>query len=202
MIGKLRGRLDEVTAEGIVVDVGGVGYQVKVGMKGASRLGEPGERVVLFIHTHVREESLDLYGFLSRGELSTFELLLGVSGVGPRMALAILDTLDADGVRRALASGDAKLLTRAPGVGKKTAERLILELGDRVGDVLQFPASVGGVEEGGAASEALEALAALGFGRAEALEAISSALKGDEDPRVEELVRRSLALLSGEGGKR
>ncbi|MFP4200665.1 MAG: Holliday junction branch migration protein RuvA [Clostridia bacterium] len=202
MIGKLRGRLDEVTGEGVVVDVGGVGYQVKVGMKGASRLGAPGERVVLFIHTHVREESLDLYGFISRGELSTFELLLGVSGVGPRMALAILDTLDADGVRRALASGDAKLLTRAPGVGKKTAERLILELGDRVADVLQFPASGGGVEEGGPASEALEALAALGFGRAEALEAISSALEGSEDPQVEELVRRSLALLSGEGGKR
>ncbi len=199
MIGKLRGQLDEVMTDGVIVDVGGVGYSVKLGVRGSSRIGYAGDEVVLFVHTHVKEEALDLYGFATRADLSTFDLLLGVSGVGPRMAMAILDTLDADGVRRALATGDATALSRSPGVGKKTAERLILELGDRVEDVLDLPAAGGG---GGTASEAVEALGALGFGRSEAVEAVGRALRSGESAGVEELVRRCLGLLGAEGGSR
>ena len=201
MIGKLRGRLDEIFAEGVVIDVGGVGYTVKVGSRGGSRLGAAGDEVTLFIHTHVREESLDLYGFASRGDLSTFELLLGVSGVGPRMAMAILDTLDSGGVRRALATGDAASLARSPGVGKKTAERLILELGDRVGDITDLPAGLD-VDTDGPAAEAIEALAALGFSRSEAVSAVGKILRDGEAENAEELVRRCLGTLSGEGGSR
>ncbi len=201
MIGKLRGVVDEVMADGAVIDVGGVGYSVHLGARGSARLGGSGDDVEVYIHTHVREESLDLYGFPSRADLSTFQLLLGVSGVGPRMAMAILDTLDADGVRRALATGDGRALARSPGVGKKTAERLILELGDRAGEMLDLTVSADASTEG-AVTEAVEALGALGFGRSEAVSAVGRARQDGDPNHVEDLVRRALAFLSDEGGGR
>ncbi len=139
MIGSLRGTLSEVvlgeTSAELVVDVGGVGYVVEVAPRLAAELGRPGSPVALAVHTHVREGAISLFGFAGPGERRAFELLIGAHGVGPALALAILSTFTPDALARALAAEDVDSLVLVPGVGRKTAARLVVELAPRAAEL-------------------------------------------------------------------
>lgn len=132
MIAFLRGRLHDKQPQRVVVDVGGVGYDVAVPLSTFYQLGEEGGEVALRIHTHVREDQLALFGFLTASEQIVFERLLGVSGIGPKLALGVLSGIEPTDLVAALERGDVSRLTRIPGIGKKTAERMVLELRDRL----------------------------------------------------------------------
>lgn len=132
MIAHLRGTVVEMGADQVVVDVGGVGYAVAIPAETRDRLGEPGREAALHIHTHVRENVIALFGFHDRGDKELFELFVGVSGVGPRLALALLSGLPASDLLAAIREGDAKRLVRIPGVGKRTGERIVLELKGKI----------------------------------------------------------------------
>ena len=205
MIGKLRGLVEMTTEDGIIVDVNGVGYLVNLPSRDLDSAGRPGEEINLHIHTHVREDSIDLFGFRSRCDLRVFDLLLGVSGVGPRLALAILSTLDAATFSQAVGSGDVAVLTQVSGVGRKTAERLVLELQDKVGRIELSPVDLtAGDSSGSDVTEAVDALEALGYPRAESMRAVRKILEDmrrqGQETDVEELIRQGLRILSGEGG--
>lgn len=178
MIGKLRGLLDGTTPEGsMLVDVSGVGYVVR--MPGPADLApQLGQSVTLFIHTAVREDAIDLYGFLTEEELHFFKQLMQVSGVGPKTALGIMSGADVSALKRAIAAGDAAQLTNVFGIGKKSAERLVVELRDKI----KLQASKQGVVYTGEDdSEVIEALMALGYRADEsrkALGGVSAATKG------------------------
>ena len=132
MIAWLRGRLVEKCPHRVIVDVQGVGYDVQVPLSTFYGLGEPGVEVIFRVHTHVREDALALFGFATTVELQLFELLIGISGIGPRLALAVLSGIEPSELVRAVRQGDLGRLTGIPGVGKKTAERMGLELKDRL----------------------------------------------------------------------
>lgn len=204
MISFLRGRLAAVDGNVVIVDVAGVGYAVSVPAAALGRLPKPGQELTLYTSMHVREDSWNLYGFTSPEERRTFELLLGVAGVGPKLALAVLSAVGPAGLSRAVLLGDAAVLARVPGVGKKTAQRLILELKGRLGlpeGETGAAALPPGAATGDPFSEAAEALAALGYSGAElgrALEAVRRRL--DERPPVEDIIRHSLRELASAGG--
>ena len=147
MIAHLRGRLLEKQPNRMVVDVGGVGYDVSVPLSTFYGLGEPGGEIALRIHTHVREDALALYGFATRLEQELFERLIGVSGIGPKVALAVLSGIEPADLIRAIGRGDLARLTAIPGVGKKTAERIVLELKDRLPRVHAAAAGAAGPDE-------------------------------------------------------
>src|ERR1700676_1986973 len=151
MIGQLRGRLTDKRPNQVLVDVGGVGYLVQVPLSTFASLGELHTEVTLLIHTHVREDTLSLYGFLSSREKHFFELLLSASGVGPSLALKILSGMSVEELVPAIRGGDLARLTRIPGVGRKTAERIVVELKDKLEAVAleaqkPAPSSPAGVE--------------------------------------------------------
>lgn len=198
MIAQLRGRLLRKDPGEAVVDVGGVGYRVLIPVSTFCRLGEPGAETSLLTYTHVREDALALYGFLTAQEQRLFELLIGVAGVGPRLALNILSGIEAPELLQALASADVARLTRTPGVGKKTAERLVLELRERTGK-LAVGAGEPVASEGPSSlkGDLVSALANLGYGRAEAEKATERALRDGSSDRFEDLLRRALRVLSG-----
>lgn len=149
------------------MDVGGVGYKVFTSTD-VLRGGITNKEVVLWIHTHVREDALDLYGFGTRAETDFFEMLISVSGVGPRSAVVVMGVAPADSLKRAIASGDMSYLTKVSGIGKKTAEKIVLELRDKLG-VLE---SRDGTPRGSAEGDALDALESLGYSVREAREAL------------------------------
>ena len=132
MIAYVNGILDDIAGDNAVVDVGGVGYNVKISADTASRLPGTGEPVRLYTYTCVREDAFQLYGFLNRGDLEIFKKLITVNGIGPKGGLAILSVMRADDLRYAILSGDAKAIARAPGIGAKTAQRVILDLKDKL----------------------------------------------------------------------
>jgi Holliday junction DNA helicase RuvA len=194
MIGSLRGRIVHKVPPRIVVEVAGVGYEVEMPLLSALRLPPVGSDAFLIIHDLVRDEGTLLYGFVDEEERVLFRLLLRVNGIGPKVALAILSTLPVGEFVRLIRDRDAALLTRVPGVGKKTAERLVLELKDRVQDLAPaaHPA-----ETGAGRDEAASALIALGYRREEA-----DRLLARLDPALPatELIRESLKLaLGGQG---
>ena len=170
MIGRLEGMLRERRPPWLLVDVAGVGYELEAPMTTFYSLPSVGEAVVLHTHLAVREEVPRLYGFARRAERDTFRRLLRVSGVGGKVALALLSGLDADGLARCVRAGDAGGLARIPGIGKKTAERLLLELRDR----LPGAGSAGGEVPEEPRAEAVAALAALGFSTNEAQRRVSA----------------------------
>jgi len=141
VIASLRGRLVHKDAGGVIVECGGVGYGVAMSLSALERIGALGGEVHLLTHTHVGQDVLRLYGFLEAGELRAFQILIGISGVGPKLALAILSTFNADELRGVVARADTRALVRVPGVGRKKAERLLLELKDRlpVSDAAALP---------------------------------------------------------------
>lgn len=194
MITTLRGRIQSFHPEGIVLDVGGVGYHLTMSSKSVAGLGEPLDEVFLYTYMHVREDAMSLFGFVEPEERAFFQILTGVSGVGPKVAIAILSAYTPDDLRRAVLNKDVALFQSISGIGKKTSERLVLELKDKVGEI-DTPAAVG---PGGAAEGsyylAREALIGLGFNFAEAEAALSGA---DLDSSVEELVREALRKTGG-----
>jgi holliday junction DNA helicase RuvA len=188
MIASVRGVVESRLADGLVVAVGGVGLRIFSSGTSLAATGASGEQVHLHTHLHVREDALTLYGFTTSEELRLFELLLTVSGVGPRVALSLLSAFAAEALRDAIAQRDADRLTRVPGVGRKTAERLVLELHGKVGP-RGAPATVGtGTAPDG---DVLSALTTLGFGLPEAQEAVQ-ALPADAPSDLEERIKLAL----------
>jgi Holliday junction DNA helicase RuvA len=178
MIAQLSGVLAHKSPEQLVVDVHGVGYQVLVSLNSFYRLPELGAAVQLHIHTHVREDSLQLFGFLERPEKELFLLLLGVSGIGPRLALNILSGTSADELHAALEAGDLVRLVAIPGVGKKTAERLVLELRDKIKLVKASSDATQRQATPGMEVEAVSALVNLGYRQVDAERAVKAARAG------------------------
>jgi Holliday junction DNA helicase RuvA len=197
VIAHLSGRLLSKSPQEAVLDVHGVGYRVFIPVSTFYRLGDEGTPVSLLIHTHVREDALSLFGFESLGERALFERLIDVAGIGPKLALNILSGIEAPDLLEALRNGDIPRLTRIPGVGKKTGERLVLELKDKLpslGAAIRPPSAAAPPP---LKEDLLSALANLGYSRGEAEKGVDRALGEDEDGRFEDLLRRALRILSG-----
>ncbi len=186
MIARLEGTVLGVEAGLVILDVGGVGFAVHVPLNVTLSVGK---RAALFTYLHVRENELSLYGFLDQEQKTLFELLLGVSGVGPKAALSVLSTLSPDTLRRAVLNGQPEALSRAPGVGKKTAEAIVLHLKDKLKQPGLAP-----VEFAEDDADVIAALTALGFSIVEAQRALQQ-LPRDEKLSFDEKIRRSLSLL-------
>jgi holliday junction DNA helicase RuvA len=196
MIGLLRGRLLEKRPNQVILDVGGVGYLVAVPLSTFAALGELHAEVTLLIHTHVREDALALYGFLSQREKYLFELLLGASGVGPSLALKILSGMNVEELVPAIRTGDLARLTKIPGVGRKTAERMVVELKDKLESIAveaekPAPASPAGVE-----SDVKSALINLGYDERTAESAVTEARREAGAVNFEKLLRVALGTLT------
>jgi Holliday junction DNA helicase RuvA len=202
MIAKLSGLLDSVSDAACILDVNGVGYQVFCSARTLRALPRPGEAARLYVETHVREDHIHLYGFLSEAERGWFNLLQTVQGVGAKVALGILSALSPDELVRAIASADKATLNRCDGVGPKLAVRLITELKDKVGGIAlgSIVQAAGGEAPGsetGPVADALSALVNLGYKRAEAFGAVTAAARslGDK-PDVQALIRAGLKELA------
>ena len=198
MIAHLRGRILEKHPNRIVVEVNGIGYDVSVPLSTFYGLGEPGGEIALRIHTHVREDALALYGFASLLEQDLFERLIGVSGIGPKLALAVLSGIEPLELVQAIERGDLARLTAIPGVGKKTSERIVLELKDRLPRVRPAAAAVGGEPAAPALRvDLLSALMNLGYHRPLAEKAVDSALRaGGPDAGFELTLKQALRELA------
>ena len=203
MISYIRGILTEASGDGIVVEAGGIGYEIRVPLSVLERLLRLAEAVKIYTFLQVREDGVGLFGFLDRGELAMFKQLLGVGGIGPKGALGVLTALKPDDLRLAVISGDAKAIARAPGVGIKTAQRIILDLKDKVSMDDILPAADGsGPDSGGrgdallgaAAREAMEALTALGYSAMEASRAVGR-VEVTGDMTAEDVLKQSLRFL-------
>lgn len=197
MIAHIRGCIFEKHPNRIIVDVNGVGYDVSVPLSTFYGLDETGSEIALHIHTHVREDALALYGFATRLELELFERLIGVSGIGPKVALAVLSGIEPTDLIQAIERGDLARLTAIPGVGKKTSERIVLELKDR----LPRPAPVlGQASVGGASSslrdDVLSALINLGYHRPLAEKAVERAITLIPDGDFERTLKQALRELA------
>lgn len=203
MIEFVRGELAAVEADKAVVDVDGIGFGVFMSGQALGMLPSVGEQVKIYTYLNVKEDAMQLYGFLTRDDLEIFRLLIGVSGIGPKGALGILTGLTPDELRFAVMSKDVKAISAAPGIGKKTAEKLILELKDklRIEDVLDGVVSNSttlGSASGGSgevAGEAVQALVALGYGSTEALQAVKK-IEIKEDMEVEEVLKAALKYVA------
>jgi Holliday junction DNA helicase RuvA len=196
MIGLLRGRLLEKRPNQVILDVGGVGYLVAVPLSTFAALGELHAEVTLLIHTHVREDALALYGFLSQREKHLFELFLGASGVGPSLALKILSGMNVDELVPAIRTGDLSRLTRIPGVGRKTAERMVVELKDKLENVAAEVAKPVTASIAGAEADVKSALINLGYDERAADAAVAEAKRKAGTANFEKLLREALATLS------
>jgi holliday junction DNA helicase RuvA len=196
LIAQLTGRILRKAPQAVVIDVAGVGYRAFIPVSTFYRLGDEGSEVSLRIHTHVREDALALFGFASAAEHALFERLIDVAGVGPRLAVNILSGIEADDLVDALRSSDVARLVRIPGVGRKTAERLVVELKDKMPAASAAP---GPAESGGLTpkEDLLSALANLGYSRGEAERGVERALRDNGTGRFEDLLRRALQVVSG-----
>lgn len=201
MISYIRGELVAVEKEKVIVDVGGVGYGIFMPEATMGLLPQTGNEVKLHTYLNVREDAMQLFGFLTRDDLSVFKLLIGVSGIGPKGGLSILSKLTADDLRFAVMSGDAKAISAAPGIGKKTAEKVIIELKDKLdienvlnrqaGDTEAAASLDSGANE--VQSEAVQALVALGYGSTESLKAVKKISL--ENATVEDVLKQALKNL-------
>lgn len=199
MIYFVKGVLDSVGENHVIIENHGIGYRVMVPLSVVSALPRTGGEIKLYTYMNVREDAVLLYGFLTEDELGMFKLLINVSGIGPKGALGILSVMDADMLRFAIMADDAKTIAKAPGIGAKTARKVILELKDRI----DFePAAEGGADPGGAdmantgnaANEAVQALTALGYTGAEAAKAVKKVCT-EPDMTVEDILKASLRIL-------
>lgn len=202
MYAYIKGTLEEVAEDNIVVEAGGIGYNVKVSTTTADLLPPLGNEVKIYTYTLVREDTFALYGFMTRDDLEIFRKLITVNGIGPKGGLAILSVMSADALRFAIMAGDAKAIAKAPGVGSKTAERVILDLRDKISleDTLRGfgePApSVSGALSGTSQDnlmkkEAIEALVALGYSASDATTAVKK-VEVTEDTTVESILKAAL----------
>jgi Holliday junction DNA helicase RuvA len=195
VIAFLRGRLLEKHPNRVVVDVNGVGYEVHVPVSSFYGMAEPGGDIGLRVHTHVREDAIALFGFGSAMELQLFERLIGVSGIGPRLALAVLSGIEPPDLVQAVRSGNVARLTAIPGVGKKTAERIVLELKDRLAALADSP-EPSAPGSGALRDDVVSALVNLGYHRPAAEKAIDAVLAADASAPFEPALRGALRLLS------
>lgn len=198
MIYSVRGKLTHIENNLAVVECAGVGYAVRTSAVTISRLPGMGEETTLYTYLHISENSIDLFGFADQGELNCFKMLLGVTRVGPRAALSALSSVTAEQFALAVASGDAKTLSRAPGLGMKTAQRIILELKDKISKE-QAAAGISMPEiplmsSSSNASEAINALVVLGYTQSEAAGVIT---KLDPELSVEDMIKQGLQKLAG-----
>ena len=194
MIAYLSGKLAQTGPTHLVVDVGGVGYFVHIPLSSYDRVGEVGEQVHILTYLHVKEDGMELFGFATEEERELFRTLVSVSGVGPKLAQAVLSAMSPEEFRRAVAKNDLGRLTSVPGIGRKTAQRLVLELREKFGEeVLPEEIAPEVVEVKGASEEAFLALLSLGMRDSEARTALAKARRrlGEEAP-VEELIREAL----------
>lgn len=205
MIACLTGSLLHKTPERIIVDVGGVGYDVAFCQSGLGHLPEIGEEVFVFIYTKVREDAIELFGFISREEKELFVVLMGVSGVGPKVALGIVGALSPSDFSRAVLTDDLHRLTQLPGIGKKTAERLCLELKDKIHAFVGHDDSIVGGQsavdvDDQIASDIISALVNLGYPQVQARQALKNVMKSvpkdEPNPPIEELLRLALRSLA------
>ena len=203
MIGKLRGILDSAGKDGLIIDVGGVGYEVTCPARTLSRLPAVGQPLALIIETYVREDQIRLFGFLSEAERSWFRLLQHVQGVGTKVALSVLGVLEPHELANAIALQDKAHISRAPGVGPKVAQRIVSELRDKAPGLLAaggvaLPVDGTAAQGGGSAvSDAVSALVNLGYSTAEASAAIASvSAKAGDGKRAEDLIRLGLKELA------
>jgi len=198
VIAHLTGTLIQKHVQRLIVDVAGVGYDVQVPLSTFYAVGDTGARVALHIHTHVREDALQLFGFVTPAELTLFERLIGISGIGPKVALAVLSGIEPGDLVRAIRQSDVARLTKIPGVGKKTAERVIVELKDRLPKLAGDDAVEPPVEGDDVRADVLSALANLGYQRAAAEKAVDRVLQGSAGPHdFEPLLRDVLKKLAG-----
>ncbi len=197
MIAYLEGELREKEPTRVVLDVGGVGYEVLIPLSTFYELPDEGKTVALRVHTHVREDTLQLFGFRTARERAVFELLLRTSGVGPKLAQAILSGVAPDELLAAIEAGEVAVLRAVPGVGQKTAERIVVDLRDRVSGLAGAPDAAGAgprvAPRGGPAEEAVSALINLGYGASHAERAVDAAHEDlDGDASLEEVIRAAL----------
>jgi Holliday junction DNA helicase RuvA len=198
VIAHLRGRISDKQPNRIVIDVNGVGYDVFVPLSTFYGLGEVGADIALRIHTHVREDALALYGFSTSLELTLFERLIGVSGIGPKLALAVLSGIEPHELVRAIEQADVARLTAIPGVGKKTAERIVVELKDRLPRMRPEAALAGGgaTEPSAVRDDVLSALLNLGYHRPLSEKAVDAAVKAMPDGGFERTLKHALRELA------
>jgi Holliday junction DNA helicase RuvA len=201
MIGQLRGRLTDKRPNQVLVDVGGVGYLVQVPLSTYAALGELHTEVTLLIHTHVREDALSLYGFLSSREKHFFEMLLSASGVGPSLALKILSGMSVEELVPAIRGGDLARLTKIPGVGRKTAERIVVELKDKLDAVTVEVERPAASSPAGIDADVVSALVNLGYEARAAEGAVAEARRENGAGNFEKLLRASLQSLSAPKGR-
>ena len=205
MYAYLKGTLEEITEDNIVVEVGNIGYNVKVSTTTADLLPPLGNEVKIYTYTLVREDTFSLYGFLTRDDLEIFKKLITVNGIGPKGGLAILSVMSADALRFAIMAGDAKSIAKAPGIGNKTAERVILDLRDKVSleDTLQGlgepigtagAVSADGNPDNVMKKEAIEALVALGYSASDATAAVKK-VEVTEETTVENILKMALKFM-------
>ena len=199
MIGFVKGQIEDISEGNVVIDTGGIGYNVKISAGTMAQLPGLGEEVKLYTYTCVREDMFSLYGFLSRDDLEIYKKLIAVNGIGPKGALSILSVMSTDDLRCAIVSGDSKSISKAPGIGNKSAERIILELRDKVR--LGFEASSAGTSAAGgslsntaAKNEATEALISLGYLPAEALKAVNQ-IKITDDMDSGSILKQALRVI-------
>jgi len=197
MIAWLRGSVQRKTADSVIIDVSGVGYLVNIPVSTLGAVPEPGDEISLHIHTHLREDSLSLFGFATELEKELFHLLLGISGIGPKLALSVLSGLAAPELLAAIGSSDDAKLCAIPGIGKKTAARLCLELKDKVRQLApeaQLQTESGASVLSGHLDDAVSALVNLGYGRSIAEKAMQK-LSGRQEMAFDGLLRATLQAL-------
>jgi Holliday junction DNA helicase RuvA len=201
MIGQLRGRLAEKRPNQVLVDVSGVGYFVQVPLSTYAALGELHTEVTLLIHTHVREDALALYGFVSAREKHFFEMLLSASGVGPTLALKILSGMSVEELVPAIRGSDLVRLTKIPGVGRKTAERMVVELRDRLEVVAIEAERPGAASPAAVEADVISALVNLGYDGRAAEGAVGEAKRAAGTANFEKLLRAALQSLTAPKGR-
>ena len=201
MYSYIKGELVEIQPESIVVEAGQIGYEIRMPANMVGRLGGIGQSVKVYTYLHVKEDLMERYGFLSRDDLQVFRLLLGVNGIGPKGALAILTALTPDDLRIAVLGEDAKAIAKAPGIGSKTAQRVILELKDRLslvpvaGNASPAAQAISQDSSSAVKAEAVQALVALGYSSSEAWKSVGK-IELAPEMTVEELLKLCLKQMS------
>ena len=203
MYAYLKGTLEEIAEDAVVVEVGNIGYNVRVSATTTQGLPGIGSEVKIYTYTLVREDAFTLYGFLTKDDLEIFKKLITVNGIGPKGGLAILSVMNADALRFAIMAGDAKSIAKAPGVGNKTAERVILDLRDKIsledtllglGEPVVTASAAGGGADNVTKREAIEALVALGYSASDATNAVKR-VEVDENSSLEGILKAALKFM-------
>ncbi|MDE7266575.1 MAG: Holliday junction branch migration protein RuvA [Lachnospiraceae bacterium] len=200
MYAYIKGEIADISEDNLVLECNNIGYNIRIPLSVAQRLPGIGAVVKIYTYTSVREDAFNLFGFLSKDDLEIYKKLIAVNGIGPKGALSILSAMSADDLRMAIVSGDAKAIAKAPGVGNKSAERIILELKDKIGLRLSFEEDTDFAQtsdasgNGAAKNEAIEALVSLGYTPTEALKAVKQ-LELTEDMDSGAILKQALKVI-------